>query len=424
MAKKIKARELYEKELEILLAFPDLARKQNNWTKKQYDSRVKELQELINASKLGSMKRRKGSTYERNIAKKVKDKLGIALTRTPQSGGFAKNSEKAEEFRGDIVSLDKDISLNVHIECKAHRTLNLRSWYRQAREDCPRGLYPIVIFHEQGTSNDYVILDLEDFYNMSYAKTNTEIKSSKRTNIKTSKEVWKAICDYSNYFISNKGRVKSTKNNQERILRAGIDSSGYYVVGLCKDGKQKSFRVHQLVAKHFLGNSKNSIVNHIDGNKLNNIVSNLEYVTYSGNIQHAYNHNLRPKGEDIYCAKLSDREVLEIRKLLGFGVSRQELKEKYNVSSTTILRIANNIDYRNPNNLYILSKDHKTWKPKEWYKQASEDCPEGLYPIVIMHQAQENKEGKRCREAEDFVMIKLDDFLEMTKETFYRREEK
>lgn len=175
MAKKIKARELYEKELEILLAFPDLARKQNKWTKKQYDNRVKELQGLINASKLGSMKRRKGSTYERNIAKKVKDKLGIALTRTPQSGGFAKNSEKAEEFRGDIVSLDKDISLNVHIECKDHKTWKPKEWYKQASEDCAEGLYPIVIMHQAQENKegkrcreaeDFVMIKLDDFLEM------------------------------------------------------------------------------------------------------------------------------------------------------------------------------------------------------------------------------------------------------------------
>lgn len=172
MAKKIKVRELYEKELEILLAFPDLSCKQNKWTKEQYSRRVKELQDLIDASKLGSMKRRKGSTYERAIAKKIKDKLHIDLVRTPQSGGFAKNSEKAEEFRGDIVSVDKDVKLNLHIECKDHKTWKPKDWFRQASDDCPEGLYPIVIMHQAQENKggkrcrkaeDFVMLRLEDF---------------------------------------------------------------------------------------------------------------------------------------------------------------------------------------------------------------------------------------------------------------------
>lgn len=172
MSKKVKQRELYEQELDILLAFPELARKQHKWTKKQYKARVNELTELISASKLGSMKRRKGSTYERAIAKKFKEHLGIELTRTPQSGGFAKNSDKAEEFRGDIVCLDKDKKLTVHIECKDHKTWKPKDWYEQASSDCPKGLVPIVVMHQsQETQSkkrvrkaeDFVMIKLEDF---------------------------------------------------------------------------------------------------------------------------------------------------------------------------------------------------------------------------------------------------------------------
>ena len=172
MAKKVKNRELYEQELELLLAFPELSRKQKKWTKKQYNNRVKELQELIEASKLGSMKRRKGSTYERAVAKKIKEHCGIELTRTPQSGGFAKKSEKAEDFRGDIVCLDKDVHLNVHIECKDHKTWKPKEWYKQANSDCPEGLSPIVIMHQAQENKegkrvreaeDFVMLKLEDF---------------------------------------------------------------------------------------------------------------------------------------------------------------------------------------------------------------------------------------------------------------------
>lgn len=176
MSKKVKNRELYEQELELLLAFPKLTRKQRNWSIEQYNHRITELQELIEASKLGSMKRRKGSTYERTIAKKIKEQVGIDLTRTPQSGGFAKKSEKAEDFRGDIVCLDKDIHLNVHIECKDHKTWKPKDWYKQAKSDCPEGLVPIVIMHQAQENKegkrvreaeDFVMLSLQDFLTLS-----------------------------------------------------------------------------------------------------------------------------------------------------------------------------------------------------------------------------------------------------------------
>jgi len=53
--------------------------------------------------KRGKRSKRKGSSYERDIAKKFKEVYKEDLVRTPQSGGFAKKSVKADEFRGDIV---------------------------------------------------------------------------------------------------------------------------------------------------------------------------------------------------------------------------------------------------------------------------------------------------------------------------------
>lgn len=66
---------------------------------------------------------------------------------------------------------------------------------------------------------------------------------------------------------------------------------------------------------------------------------------------------------------------------------------------------------------FILSpelKKHKTWKLREWFKQSKEDCPNGKIPIVIYHDFQQIKDGKRVNEAEDYVMIRLGDFLNIT----------
>ena len=47
----------------------------------------------------GKRAKRKGGNYERLIAKILGDKYKVELKRTPQSGGFAKKSEKADDFR-------------------------------------------------------------------------------------------------------------------------------------------------------------------------------------------------------------------------------------------------------------------------------------------------------------------------------------
>lgn len=65
--------------------------------------------------------------------------------------------------------------------------------------------------------------------------------------------------------------------------------NSYLIVGLVKDGKQILVYHHRLMAKAFIPNPENKpYVNHIDGNKQNNSLSNLEWVTASENVQHAY----------------------------------------------------------------------------------------------------------------------------------------
>jgi Holliday junction resolvase len=116
--------------------------------------------------KRGKRSKVKGANYERDIAKKFKANYDADLTRTPQSGGFAKKSSKADDFRGDIVSADKYIDLSLHIECKNTQTWTLPKWFEQAEGDCPKDKAPVVIFHKYGTGKDYIALSLEDFFQL------------------------------------------------------------------------------------------------------------------------------------------------------------------------------------------------------------------------------------------------------------------
>lgn len=153
--KKLTQRQLMEQQIAFL--------KKNDPNSKE----LAELEEKLKRSKMGRRSKTKGASYERTIAKKFATAYpGLELTRTPQSGGFAKKSSKADDFRGDIVSVDKDIDLKLHIECKDHKSWSLPQWINQATEDCPKGKVPTVIFHKHGTSKDYVCLSLEDFFKL------------------------------------------------------------------------------------------------------------------------------------------------------------------------------------------------------------------------------------------------------------------
>ena len=109
------------------------------------------------------------------------------------------------------------------------------------------------------------------------------------------REIWKSIKGFrGKYKVSNRGRVaRITKAKSLRCLKGKLNNKGYLRVGLVKNHKLHSFRVHRLVGLAFIPNPLNKPqINHKDGNKLNNRVDNLEWVTNEENYEHAIKHNL------------------------------------------------------------------------------------------------------------------------------------
>ena len=98
--------------------------------------------------------------------------------------------------------------------------------------------------------------------------------------------IWKDIDGYNRmYQISNIGRVKSLERRDSkgrfvkgRMLKLGKDSNGYPQAHLWKDGKQKCFLVHRLVAEAFIPNINGyAEINHVNEIKTDNNVANLEW---------------------------------------------------------------------------------------------------------------------------------------------------
>ena len=103
-------------------------------------------------------------------------------------------------------------------------------------------------------------------------------------------EKFKTIDGYPKYSVSTTGRVVNSRNKEKELQ---IDKHGYYKTNLYRNGNGSSKRINRLVATAFIPNSDNKPdVNHIDGNKLNNSVDNLEWVTKSENMIHAYKTGL------------------------------------------------------------------------------------------------------------------------------------
>lgn len=157
-----------------------------------------------------------------------------------------------------------------------------------------------------------------------------------------SNEVWEEVLGYQGmYLVSNLGNVKSMsawKNGG--LMKLKPNRYGYYRINLCLDMKRETVFVHRIVWEAFNGVIPDTLqINHIDGNKTNNRLDNLELVTASENIQHAFDNDLMlPKrGEANGFAKLTEDQVREIRKRIESGaISMRALSFEYGISDTTV----------------------------------------------------------------------------------------
>lgn len=110
------------------------------------------------------------------------------------------------------------------------------------------------------------------------------------------------------YAITSCGKVWSYR--KQRFLKQEITPYGYCQVVLSKNGEQKHFRVHKLVAQAYIENPDNkNEIDHIDRNRLNNAVPNLRWVSSAENKQ-----NTSRVGEKKQFTKIRCIETGEIYK--------------------------------------------------------------------------------------------------------------
>ena len=126
------------------------------------------------------------------------------------------------------------------------------------------------------------------------------------------KEISKIILN-GTFEVTNTGKVYRIKDGVriEAAINYVSRNKRYCITSYYKDGKQKHVYVHRLIAKAFAPNPENKPqVNHIDGNPRNNNANNLEWVTGSENMIHAYKTGLiNPQRQQPKC-KLCENRVL------------------------------------------------------------------------------------------------------------------
>lgn len=159
-------------------------------------------------------------------------------------------------------------------------------------------------------------------------------------------EKWRVISINPAYEISNLGRVRRTET--ARISEPRPRPNGYISAALVmRDGRQKRFYVHRLVAIEFCGGIPEGMeVNHLNFCRHDNRAENLEVVTRLQNTAHSKRAGKfidtgknSPRGEQSPHSKLTLNDVLTIRRLSEQGIRGKALTDKFKISNRQIRNI-------------------------------------------------------------------------------------
>lgn len=163
-------------------------------------------------------------------------------------------------------------------------------------------------------------------------------------------EQWRRIEGFDRYEVSDLGRVRSWAvrgsfgighlAKKPKVLRANIDEDGYRWLRLASvPGRETRFLVHRLVAAAFIGPAPEDkpLVCHRNGDPTDNRPENLRYDTTLGNEADKVLHGTKLFGSRAPMAKLTEPEVIEIRRRYAAGgVTQRALGAEYGVTGALV----------------------------------------------------------------------------------------
>lgn len=167
-------------------------------------------------------------------------------------------------------------------------------------------------------------------------------------------EIWKDVVGYEGlYQVSSLGRVKSlfrwvnfkdtSRSVPGRVLSTNRNGDDYSRCTLSKGGIKKTYSVHSLVMKAFIGKCPTGEeILHLDSNKSNPELSNLRYGTHACNMAFKADEGTDQSGENNYRAVFTDIDVLRIRRLYDRGMSAIKISKLYRCGDGVISAITGN----------------------------------------------------------------------------------
>lgn len=147
---------------------------------------------------------------------------------------------------------------------------------------------------------------------------------------------------YPNYEVHPNGDVYNIKLNKKITP---VQKNGRYLsIRLSKDGRLHEKSHHRFIYETLVGPIPEFMeINHKNGVKTDNRLENLELCT------HKQNNDRRlflRRGETVNTAKLTESDVIIIRKRKSAGESSLSLAKEYGVSKTAINRIYNRTTWK------------------------------------------------------------------------------
>lgn len=184
------------------------------------------------------------------------------------------------------------------------------------------------------------------------------------------------------YSASPEGYVFSVYS--QKFLKGYPNHRGYMMITLYKDGNNKRFSVHRLIAKAFIPNPENKQeVDHIDTNRVNNNINNLRWVSrvencnnpltlqhvgdvHRGERNHNYHKHIPKEVRQKMSQSLKGHKVsIETRKKIG-DANRGKIRDDNFKKYLSIVKKGRNMGKNNANAVQILQMDKTKQIIRQW----------------------------------------------------------
>jgi hypothetical protein len=120
-------------------------------------------------------------------------------------------------------------------------------------------------------------------------------------------------------------------------MRRSKEGSGYLLVNLRKDRRERSMKVHTLMLLTFVGPRPDGMeCRHRNGDRTDNRLANLSWGTPRENADDRVLHGTVARGERIANSVLSVQKVRQIRRWAAAGQTQTEIARRLGVHRATV----------------------------------------------------------------------------------------